>query len=215
MHPEWVIHQTLLSMKTLKRRTDRNAWWINLYSSRSLRIGYSKSHHPWDHERSHGHEEGLCTVGIELVDTNSPCQLCGLSWRAAATEQSKSDQVFDCIITDDEPWIHHCNSLSQLEAKVWRRLGEQTPTRGHQERSAGKIMMIIFWDKGGVLHTEYLPRETTINGPSDASIIERLHSVIVEKGRGKVSCRVLLLHDNAPIHKHINWFEIFNFVQSW
>ena len=34
-----------------------------------------------------------------------------------------------------------------------------------------------------------------------ASIIERLRSVIVEKGRGKVSRGVLLLHDNAPIHK--------------
>ena len=36
---------------------------------------------------------------------------------------------------------------------------------------------------------------------SDASIIERLCSVIVEKGRGKVSRGVLLLHENAPIHK--------------
>ena len=62
-------------------------------------------------------------------------------------------------------------------------------------------MMMIFWDKDGVPLTEYLPRGTTINGPCYASIIERLRSVIVEKGRGKVSHRVLLLHDNAPIHK--------------
>ena len=61
--------------------------------------------------------------------------------------------------------------------------------------------MIIFWDKDGVLLTEYLPRGTTINGPYYASIMERLHSVIVEKGRGKVSHGVLLLHDKAPIHK--------------
>ena len=59
-------------------------------------------------------------------------------------------------------------------------------------------MMIIFWDKDGILLTEYLPRGTTINGPYDASIIERLRSVIVEKRRGKVSLGVLLLHDNAP-----------------
>ena len=62
-------------------------------------------------------------------------------------------------------------------------------------------MMIIFWDKDGVLLTEYLPRGTTINGARYASIIERLHFVIVEKGRGKVSLEVLLLHDNAPIGK--------------
>ena len=62
-------------------------------------------------------------------------------------------------------------------------------------------MMIIFWNKDGVLLTECLPRGSTINGLCYASIIGRLRSVIVEKGCGKVSHRVLLLHDNAPIDK--------------
>ena len=62
-------------------------------------------------------------------------------------------------------------------------------------------MMIIFWDKDDVLLTHYLPRGTTINGPCYASIVERLCSVIVKKGRGKVSHGVLLLHGNTPIHK--------------
>jgi hypothetical protein len=62
-------------------------------------------------------------------------------------------------------------------------------------------MMVIFWDKDGVLLTEYLQRGTTINGPYYASIIERLRSVILEKRRGKVNRGVLLLHDNAPVYK--------------
>ena len=62
-------------------------------------------------------------------------------------------------------------------------------------------MLMIFRNKEGVLLTEYLPRGTTISGSYYASIIERLHSVIVEKGRSKVSHEVLLLHDNAPIGK--------------
>ena len=57
-------------------------------------------------------------------------------------------------------------------------------------------MMIIFWDEDGVL-----PGGITINDPSDASIIERLRSVIVDKGRGKVSRGVVLLHDNVLIDK--------------
>ena len=68
-------------------------------------------------------------------------------------------------------------------------------------------MMNIFWDKDGVLFTEYLPRRTTINGPCYTSIIERLHSVIVEKGRDKVSYEVLLLYDNAPIHMFMLLFD--------
>ena len=62
-------------------------------------------------------------------------------------------------------------------------------------------MMIIFRDKGGLLLTEYPPRGATINDPYYASIIERLHSVILEERRGKVSRGVLLIHDNGPIHK--------------
>ena len=69
------------------------------------------------------------------------------------------------------------------------------------------MMMIISWDKDGVLLTEYLPCGITVNDPCYASIIERLRSVIVEKEHGKVSHGVLLLHDNASIHK-------FKFVQA-
>ena len=118
-------------------------------------------------------------------------------------QQSEVNPVkfFDCIVTGDECLIHHYDPLTQLEAKVWKRLDEQTPARLHQERSAGKIMMIIFWDKDGVLLTEYLPRGTTISGPCYALIIERLRSVTVEKGRCKVSHGVLLLHVSAPIDK--------------
>ena len=118
-------------------------------------------------------------------------------------QQSEVNLVkfFDCIVTGDGSWTHHYDPLSQLEAKIWKRLRKQTSTRLRQERSAGKIMMIIFWDKDGVLFTEYLPHGTTINGLCYASIIERLRSVTVEKRRGKVSHEVLLLHDNAPIHK--------------
>ena len=56
-------------------------------------------------------------------------------------------KFFDCIVTGDESWIHHYDPLNQFEAKVRKRLDKQTPTQLRQERSAGKMMMIIFWDK--------------------------------------------------------------------
>ena len=142
-------------------------------------------------------------MGTEIVDT--PIQRANrVDCCQELLQQSEVNpaKFFDCIVTSDESWIHHYDPLSQLEAKMWKRLDEQTPTRLCQGRSAGKIMMIIFWDKDGVLLTEYLPRENTINGPCYASIIERLRSVIVEKGHGKVSYGVLLRHDNVPIYKY-------------
>ena len=59
-------------------------------------------------------------------------------------------------------------------------------------------MMVIFWDKHNIRLSEYLPRETTINGSYYAPVIERLHSVVLEKRPGKA---MLLLHVNASVHK--------------
>ncbi|CAF1509024.1 unnamed protein product [Adineta ricciae] len=118
-------------------------------------------------------------------------------------QQSEEDpsNFFDRIVTGDETWVYHYDPLTQLEAKVWKRSGEQTPTRERRQRSTAKRMLTVFWDKDGVLLTDYLPRGATMNGQYYASIIEQLHSVLLEKRRRKVHRGVLLLHDNAPVHK--------------
>ena len=105
------------------------------------------------------------------------------------------------IVTGDETWIHHYDPLNQAEARSWKKPGEKTPTRPRSQRSARKVMMTIFWDSDGVLLTDYLSHGTTINGPYYASLLERLRSAIKEKRRGKLTQGVLLLHDNAPVHK--------------
>ena len=68
-------------------------------------------------------------------------------------------------------------------------------------RSAGKIIMTILWDSEGILLVDFLPHDTTINGPYRTSLFHQLHSSIREKRRGKLTHGVLLLHDNAPVHK--------------
>ena len=62
-------------------------------------------------------------------------------------------------------------------------------------------MMVISWDKYGILLTEYLPCGTTISGPCCTLIIEWLRCAILEERRGKFGGGVLLLHDNASAHK--------------
>ena len=92
----------------------------------------------------------VCTWWLPtLVTPIQRQQSCGLLSRAPVRERSKSGQLFfDFILTGDESWIHQYDPLSQLEAKVWKKSDQQTPpTRLDQGRSAGKIIMIIFWDK--------------------------------------------------------------------
>ena len=110
-------------------------------------------------------------------------------------------------MTGDEIWVYYYDPLSQQEIKIWKKPGEETPTRLRRTGPAEKIMMIIFCDKYGILLIEYLPGGTTISGSYYASIIEKLRCAIVEKCRSKVNDGVLLLHDNASVLKC-------NFVQA-
>ena len=62
-------------------------------------------------------------------------------------------------------------------------------------------MATVFWDSEGVLLLEFKPHKTIITGDTYASTMVALRENIKQKGRGKVSATVLLLHDNAPAHR--------------
>ena len=61
--------------------------------------------------------------------------------------------------------------------------------------------MTIFSDCEGVLLFDFPPRDTTINDLYYASLLHRLRSSIQEKRHEKLRRGVVLLHDNAPVHK--------------
>ena len=61
------------------------------------------------------------------------------------------DNYFDRIVTGDEIWIHYYDPLSEQEAKVWRNSDEETTAQLRRTRPIEKTMMIIFWDKYGIL----------------------------------------------------------------
>ena len=62
-------------------------------------------------------------------------------------------------------------------------------------------MASIFRDSKGLLLIDYLPHHSSITGEYYAGLLRKLREAIKEKRRGKLSRGVLLLHDNAPVHK--------------
>ena len=56
----------------------------------------------------------------------------------------------------------------------------------------------FFWDQDGMLLTDYLPKGHYIKAEYYSS---QLKGILKEKCRGKVTKGVLLLHDNAPVHR--------------
>jgi len=115
--------------------------------------------------------------------------------------KAESDGFIDRIVTGDESWVHHYDPESKAESKEWRRPDSPRPTQPLQQASASKIMMTVFWDAGGILLLDFLPHKQTVTATYYADLLRKLRDSIKGKRRGKLSRGVLLLHDNAPVHK--------------
>ncbi|UYV63481.1 hypothetical protein LAZ67_2004207 [Cordylochernes scorpioides] len=69
------------------------------------------------------------------------------------------------------------------------------------QRSAGKVLLTIFWDVDGPIGLEFLSSRQRMNSDLYCDIlVNRLKPGIRNKRRGKLSKGVLFLHDNARPH---------------
>ena len=98
-------------------------------------------------------------------------------------------------------WTNHYNHESEQQSKQWKHPGSPRPVRARLKPRAGKVMATIFWDAEGILLIDYMPKNTKITGQYYANRHRQLHDSIKQKCRGKIRRGVLLLHDNAQVHK--------------
>jgi len=69
------------------------------------------------------------------------------------------------------------------------------------QKSAGKVLVSIFWDQDGMLLIDYLPKVQTINAEYYSSLLVQMKDILKEKRRGNFTKGALFLHDNAPAHR--------------
>ena len=124
------------------------------------------------------------TSSIDIIDL----------YNAAPSEFESS------LVTGDETWVHHYEPESKRQSLQWKRPEEPTPVKFRASKSAGKVLLTVFWDKRGVILTDYLEKGKTITGIYYADLMRKLRTAILEKRRGMVRRGIFLLHDNAPAH---------------
>ena len=105
------------------------------------------------------------------------------------------------LVTGDETWLHHLDPDTKKESMQWKHSGSLPPKKFRTQPSASKVMALVFWDSKGITMIDYKPAGTLITGEYYANVIKQLRVAIKEKRRGKLDAGVLLLHDNAPVHK--------------
>ena len=106
----------------------------------------------------------------------------------------------------DETWVHHFDPEMKSSSMQWKTPASPTPKKARVESSCGKVMLSCFWDRDGIIMTDYLEQGHTITGNYYSA---KLRSTLAKKRRGKLQKGILLLHDNAPAHRSIDavWFQ--------
>ena len=85
----------------------------------------------------------------------------------------------------------------------WRHTSSPKP-KVRAQRSAGKLMLTLFWDHNGPILEYYMPRGSTVTSATYSNLLrENLKQAIRQKRRGLLTTGVCLLHDNARPHTAI------------
>jgi hypothetical protein len=69
------------------------------------------------------------------------------------------------------------------------------------QKYAAKVLASIFWDQGGILQIDYLPKGQTTTPEYYLSLLVQLKDILRGKCRGKLNKGVFFLHDKAPDHR--------------
>jgi histone-lysine N-methyltransferase SETMAR len=66
----------------------------------------------------------------------------------------EGDKFVNRIITGDEMWVHYSEPETKAQSKQWKRTGSPSPTKFKLSPSAGKVMLVAFWDSRGMILTK-------------------------------------------------------------
>jgi len=72
------------------------------------------------------------------------------------------------------------------------------------QKSAGKVLALIFWDQDGILRIDCFPKGQTFNVEYYLSLLVQLKDILKEKCHGKFTKGVFFLHDNALAYRALS-----------
>ena len=73
------------------------------------------------------------------------------------------------------------------------------------KKFAGKVLALIFWNQDGILPTDYLPKDQTINAEYYSSLLIQLKDILKEKHHKKVKTMPRLTGHLQPRRNWPTW----------
>jgi len=63
----------------------------------------------------------------------------------------------------DKTWLCHYDLETKRQSVEWRHSGSPCPKKFRVQKSAGKVLALIFWDQDNILLIDYLQKGQTVN----------------------------------------------------
>ena len=104
------------------------------------------------------------------------------------------------LVTMDESWVYHYDPETRTTSMEWKHVDFPPPKKAKVQKSAGNVMLTVFWDCHGVILTDYHPKRQTFTGTYYSNLMDKLWVTLKNKRHGILSRSIRLLADNAPAH---------------
>ena len=79
-------------------------------------------------------------------------------------EMNNSDPtVPDALVTCDESWIYYYDPETKRQSSRWKHAGSPRPKKARQSKSTHKLLMILFFDRTGMIYMHWVPTGLTVN----------------------------------------------------
>ncbi|KAL7726506.1 hypothetical protein ACLKA6_001128 [Drosophila palustris] len=97
-------------------------------------------------------------------------------------ERVSSDPTFiERIITGDETWVFEYDMQTSQQSSEWRAKNEPKPKKPRKIKSKIKVMLTVFFDIRGVVHSQFLPEGQTVNKEYYLGVMRRLRENVRRK----------------------------------
>jgi len=111
---------------------------------------------------------------LKCLNVYQKCQQCQSSEQLLELFLRDPNDFLSQLVTMDETWLYHYDLETKQQSMEWRHSGSPRPKKIRVQKSAGKDLASIFWDKDGILLIDYLPKDQTINAEYYSSLLVRL-----------------------------------------
>lgn len=113
-------------------------------------------------------------------------------------QRYQEEPFLDRIVTCDEKWVSYKNPVNKRQ---WLTPGQPPPQIPKPDWRQRRVLLCVWWWRGGVIHWETVPNGQTINAQYYCAQLDRVHQKIRSPGlAGHFRRGVVFQQDNARPH---------------